>query len=212
MQKYQQDFIDLAISHKVLQFGEFTLKSGRLSPYFFNAGLFYSGAALAQVGRCYAQAIVTAGIDFDFVFGPAYKGIPLAAATCIALADVHRRNTPYSYNRKEAKEHGEGGVTVGAPLLGRAVIVDDVITAGTAIREVLSLFEHSDATPAAIVLGLDRQEKGPSGSSAIQELQSTIGVPIISIISLADIMAHLANVGDNDLLSNMQQYREKYGV
>lgn len=212
MQKYKQDFIDLAITHKVLQFGEFTLKSGRVSPYFFNAGLFYSGAALAQVGRCYAEAIVQAGVDFDFIFGPAYKGIPLAAATCIALADVHRRNTPYSYNRKEAKDHGEGGTTVGAPLQGRAVIVDDVITAGTAIREVLKLFENSEATPAAIVLGLDRQEKGPSGSSAIQELQAKIGVPIISIITLEDIVAHLENAGERDVLDTMQQYREKYGV
>jgi len=212
MQKYQQDFIDLAIAHKVLQFGEFTLKSGRLSPYFFNAGLFYSGAALAQVGRCYAQAIIDAKLDFDFVFGPAYKGIPLAAATCIALADVHRRNTPYSYNRKEVKDHGEGGTIVGAPLRGRAVIVDDVITAGTAIREVLDLFQDSEASPAAIVLGLDRQEKGSAGSSAIQELQANIGVPVLSIISLEDIMSHLANTGESELLVKTQQYREKYGI
>lgn len=212
MEKHQQDFIDLAITHKVLEFGEFTLKSGRISPYFFNAGLFYSGAALAQVGRCYAQTIVSAGLEFDFVFGPAYKGIPLAAATCIALADVHRRNIPYSYNRKEQKDHGEGGMTVGAPLKGRAVIVDDVITAGTAIREVLGLFEQSEASPAAIVLGLDRQEKGQTGSSAIQELQAKIDVPVLSIISLEDIMAHLANSGENELLARTTQYREKYGI
>lgn len=212
MQKYQQDFINLAIAHKVLQFGEFTLKSGRVSPYFFNAGLFYSGAALAQVGRCYAQAIVNAGLDFDFVFGPAYKGIPLAAATCIALADVHRRNTPYSYNRKEAKDHGEGGVIVGAPLSGKAIIVDDVITAGTAIREVLELFSGSEASPAAIVLGLDRQEKGTTGSSAIQELEDKIGVPVLSIISLQDIMTHLANTGETDLLAKTKKYREQYGI
>ncbi len=212
MHQYQQDFIDLALEHKVLQFGEFKLKSGRISPYFFNAGLFYSGAALAQVGRCYAQAIVNAGLDFDFVFGPAYKGIPLAAATCIALADVHRRNTPYSYNRKEAKDHGEGGLIVGAPLKGRAVIVDDVITAGTAIREVLAMFEGSDAQAAAIVLGLDRQEKGPTGSSAIQELEDTMGIPVLSIISLEDIMVHLANTGEHALFKRAEQYREQYGV
>jgi orotate phosphoribosyltransferase len=212
MRTYQQKFIELALAHKVLQFGEFTLKSGRISPYFFNAGLFYSGAALAEVGRCYAQAIIEAGIDFDLVFGPAYKGIPLAAATCIALADVHRRNVPYSYNRKEAKDHGEGGLVVGAALKGRAVIVDDVITAGTAIREVLQLFSRTDATPAAIVVGLDRQEKGPTGSSAIQELQANIGVPVLSIITLEDIMAHLKNNGEHALLLKAQQYREKYGV
>jgi len=212
MQKYQHDFIELALANKVLQFGKFTLKSGRVSPYFFNAGLFYSGAALSQVGRCYAQAIVDARLEFDLIFGPAYKGIPLAATTSIALADVHGKNIPYSYNRKEAKDHGEGGLIVGAPLNGKAVIVDDVITAGTAIREVLSLMENSPASPAAIVLGLDRQEKGEGDSSAIQELQGIIGVPVLSIIGLQDIMAYLANKGEADLLAKTEEYRNRYGV
>ncbi len=212
MQNYKRAFIQLAIENKVLQFGEFTLKSGRTSPYFFNAGLFYSGAALAGVGRCYAQAIIEADLKFDFIFGPAYKGITLAAATCIALADVHNMNTPYSYNRKEAKDHGEGGSIVGAPLCGRAVIVDDVITAGTAIREVLELFQNSQAKPSAIVVGLDRQEKGPSGSSAIQELQHKIGIPVLSIINLDDIMAHLASQDEMGLLAKIKEYRESYGV
>lgn len=212
MENYKKEFIQLALDHKVLQFGEFTLKSGRISPYFFNAGLFHSGQALAQLGRCYAQAIVSSKIPFDLIFGPAYKGIPIAASTSIALASFHDIDAPYCYNRKEVKNHGEGGVIVGAPLKGKTLIVDDVITAGTAIRESLSVFENTPATPAAILVGLDRQEKGNGHLSAIEELRAEIHVPIYSIIDFQDIIRWLKMEGIVETLKKAEVYRKQYGA
>ncbi|WP_075187178.1 orotate phosphoribosyltransferase [Teredinibacter haidensis] len=212
MKPYQQDFIEMAIASNALKFGEFTLKSGRKSPYFFNAGCFHGGAHIARLGRAYAQAIVDAGLEFDMLFGPAYKGIPLAAATAIALADNHHRDLPWCYNRKEVKDHGEGGTMVGAPLQGRVAVIDDVITAGTAVREVLSIIEQAKAQPAAIVIGLNREERGQGELSAIQELQQSTGVPVISIISLSDIMSYLETRGDATTLEHIIHYRNQYGV
>ncbi|TQV82739.1 orotate phosphoribosyltransferase [Exilibacterium tricleocarpae] len=213
MQQYQRDFIRLAIRHQALGFGEFTLKSGRLSPYFFNAGRFQTGAALAQLGRHYAAAVCAAGVDFDMVFGPAYKGIPLAAATAVALADHHARDLPYCFNRKEAKDHGEGGTLVGAPLRGRVLIVDDVITAGTAVREVMSIISAAGAEPAAVLIGLNRQERGKQALSAIQEVEQEYGVPVVSIIDLGHILAYLEEQGDQAAnLAAIRQYRAAYGV
>src|SRR6187402_2899873 len=191
MQNYQHDFIQLAIQHQALCFGEFTLKSGRTSPYFFNAGRFQTGSALAQLGRFYAAAITAAKVDFDMVFGPAYKGIPLAATTAIALEDHFQRHLPYCYNRKEAKDHGEGGTLVGAPLQGKVLIVDDVITAGTAVREVMSIIKTAGAQPAAVLIGLNRQEKGQGQLSAIQEVEQSFGIPVVSIINLNHIIDYL---------------------
>ena len=173
MHSYQSEFIDLARAHSVLKFGEFTLKSGRISPYFFNAGAFCSGAALATLGRCYAQSIVDSGIDFDVLLGPAYKGIPLATATSVALAEHHGIDIPFAYNRKEAKSHGEGGTLVGAPLKGKILIIDDVITAGTAVREVIAMIEDNGARLAGVAIGLDRQERGAGELSAIQEIEQS---------------------------------------
>lgn len=212
MKPYQQQFIEMALASNVLRFGEFTLKSGRISPYFFNAGCFQTGAAIAALGRAYAQAMVEAGLEFDMLFGPAYKGIPLAAATAIALADHHHRDLPYCYNRKEAKDHGEGGTLVGAPLSGRVAVIDDVITAGTAVREVLSIIEAQAATPAAVVIGLNRQEKGQGQLSAIQELEQTTGIPVVSIIDLSHIMAYLEEQGDKSTLEKVARYRQQYGT
>jgi orotate phosphoribosyltransferase len=213
MQTYQREFIELARRCQVLRFGEFTLKSGRHSPYFFNAGAFDSGAALATLGRCYAQAIVDAGLRFDVLLGPAYKGIPLAAATAVALADEHGVDTPFAYNRKEAKQHGEGGVLVGAPLRGRVLVIDDVITAGTAVREVIALIEGAGATLAGVAVGLDRQERGGGELSAIQELERAYDVPVISIICMADLIDYLEQEGDNaDVLAAMREYRARYGI
>lgn len=213
MQAYQSEFIALAIKCQALRFGEFTLKSGRVSPYFFNAGQFQTGAALAGLGRFYAQALVDARVEFDMVFGPAYKGIPLATTTAIALADHHQRDLPYCFNRKEAKNHGEGGNLVGAPLKGRVAIVDDVITAGTAIREVLSIIEDAGAQPATILIGLNRQERGQGELSAIQELEHSTGVPVISIINLDHITAYLEASGNtDDTLARIAAYRTHYGV
>jgi orotate phosphoribosyltransferase len=213
MEKYQSDFIQLALECKALCFGEFTLKSGRVSPYFFNAGKFQTGAAIAKLGRYYAEAIVASGVKFDVVFGPAYKGIPLAATTAVALADQHNLDLPYCYNRKEAKDHGEGGTLVGAPLVGKVLIVDDVITAGTAVREVMTIIEHAGAQPAAVLIGLNRQEKGKGELSAIQEVEQTFGVPVISIINLNDVIAFLeGQVGQDELIGKIKQYRETYGV
>lgn len=213
MQNYQRDFIQLAIEQGVLCFGQFTLKSGRTSPYFFNAGKFQSGRALAALGRFYAAAVVDAGLEFDLVFGPAYKGIPLAAATAIALADHHNRDLPYCYNRKEAKDHGEGGTLVGAPLRGRVLIVDDVITAGTAVREVMDIIGKAHATPAAVVIGLNRMEKGKGEISAIQEVEQTFGIPVISIINLNHIIDYLKQQPNQaDTLAAIMAYRETYGV
>ncbi|WP_096086725.1 orotate phosphoribosyltransferase [Agaribacterium haliotis] len=212
MKAYQQEFIELALEAKVLKFGQFTLKSGRTSPYFFNAGQFQTGAALAKLGRFYAQALNESEAEFDMIFGPAYKGIPLVSTTAVAFADHCERDLPFAYNRKEAKSHGEGGSLVGAPLAGKVAIIDDVITAGTAIREVLDILQSSDAEPAAIVVGLDRQEKGQGELSAIQELQNETGVPVVSIIKLDDIINYLENQGDKDLLASIKQYREHYGI
>lgn len=213
MQSYQREFIRLAILSKALQFGEFTLKSGRVSPYFFNAGRFCTGSAIAKMGRFYAAALLDAKVAFDMVFGPAYKGIPLAAVTAGALADHHQRDLPYCYNRKEAKAHGEGGTLVGAPLEGNVAIIDDVITAGTAVREVLSIIERGGAKTSIIAVGLDRQERGQSERSAIDELTQATGVPVISIVTLDDILVFLESENqDNILLQKMHRYRLEYGV
>jgi len=214
MNAYQQEFIELARRHDVLKFGEFTLKSGRVSPYFFNAGAFASGAALATLGRCYAQSIVQAGIEFDVLLGPAYKGIPLAAATAVALADHHGRDVPFAYNRKEAKTHGEGGMLVGAPLQGRVLVIDDVITAGTAAREVIGMIEAAGARLAGVAIGLDRQERGTGAASAIQELEREQGTPVLSIINMGHIIDYLQAAGDayTGVLTAMRAYRQRYGV
>ncbi len=213
MEKYQSEFIQLALKHQALCFGEFVLKSGRTSPYFFNAGRFQTGSALAQLGRHYAAAVTAAGLEFDVVFGPAYKGIPLAATTAVALADHHGRDLPYCYNRKEAKNHGEGGTLVGAPLQGRVLIVDDVITAGTAVREVMAMIQQAGARPAAVLIGLNRQERGQGQLSAIQEVEQTFGVPVISIINLNHIIHYLENQpGQESLVGKVKDYRETYGV
>ncbi len=213
MQAHQKAFIELAKQYQVLRFGEFTLKSGRLSPYFFNAGAFDSGAALAAIGRCYAQCIVDSGLQFDVLLGPAYKGIPLAAATSIALADHHDRDVPFAYNRKEAKSHGEGGVLVGAPLEGRVLVIDDVITAGTAVREVVDMIEGVGAELAGVAIGLNRQERGEGALSAIQELEQAHGIQVLSIISMQHIIDYLETEGGADeALGAMRAYREEYGV
>ncbi|MBB3169877.1 orotate phosphoribosyltransferase [Simiduia aestuariiviva] len=213
MQTYQREFIELAIEHEALCFGEFTLKSGRTSPYFFNAGRFKTGAALAALGRFYAAAIQASGVDFDLIFGPAYKGIPLATTTAVALADEHQRDLPYCFNRKEAKDHGEGGSLVGAPLAGRVLIIDDVITAGTAIREVMQLINAADAKPAAVVIGLNRQEKGKGALSAIAEVEQEFGIPVISIISLNDIISYLeSDATQASMVEKIRAYRASYGT
>lgn len=221
MEAFQRAFIESALAHQVLKFGEFTLKSGRQSPYFFNAGLFNSGRALAQLGRCYAEAIVHSDVQFDVLFGPAYKGIPIASATAVALADQHDRNVPWCFNRKEAKDHGEGGSLVGAPLQGQVLIVDDVITAGTAIREVMTIIDHSPATLGGVVVALDRQERGRGELSAIQEVERDFKVPVVSIIKLEHLVAFLTekvaektheNQQYADHLAAIERYRAAYGV
>ncbi|MGB0502954.1 MAG: orotate phosphoribosyltransferase [Thalassolituus sp.] len=214
MQNYQKEFIEFAIQQGVLRFGEFTLKSGRVSPYFFNAGLFNTGSALAKLGRFYAAALEESGIEYDVVFGPAYKGIPLSASLTIALADQYQKDMPYVFNRKEAKTHGEGGNLVGAPLEGRVLIVDDVITAGTAIREVMSLIESTDgATPAAALIALNRQERGQGEFSAIQEVERDFGITVASIVSLNQVLDYVAE--DPELAQYadaISAYRDQYGV
>ena len=212
METYQREFIELALANEVLKFGEFTLKSGRLSPYFFNAGQFYTGAALDCLGRCYAQAIINSGLEYDVVFGPAYKGIPLASAIVVALHNMGV-DKPYAFNRKEAKDHGEGGSIVGAELTGkRILIVDDVITAGSAIREVMVILEQQQAEPAGIVLGLNRQERGLGELSAVQEVERQFHVPVVSIIGLDTIEQHLlVNANEPSLLAKISQYRQDYG-
>jgi orotate phosphoribosyltransferase len=213
MQAYQRDFIDFALQVGVLRFGEFTLKSGRQSPYFFNAGLFNSGRALARLGRYYAQAIVDSGIAFDVLFGPAYKGIPLAAVTAAALFDSHGIDVAYAFNRKEAKDHGEGGVIVGHPLQGRVLIIDDVITAGTAIRESVDVIRALGAEPAGVVIALDRQERGRTELSAVQEVQTQFGMPVAAIVRLRELVAYLADRPDaaGHLLA-IEAYRGRYGI
>lgn len=213
MQAYQREFIRFAIERGVLRFGEFTLKSGRTSPYFFNAGLFNTGTALAQLGRFYAEAIVASGLDFDVIFGPAYKGIPLASATAISLAEHHQRDLPWCFNRKEAKDHGEGGILVGSPLAGRVLIVDDVITAGTAIREVMQIVQAQGAQAAGVLIALDRQERGQGELSAIQEVERDYRMPVVSIVSLAQVLEYLADDARlKQHLPAVQEYRERYGI
>ena len=213
MQDYQQEFIDFALGCDVLRFGEFTLKSGRVSPYFFNAGLFNTGDMLARLGQYYAAAIVDSGIEFDVLFGPAYKGIPLGTATAVALAEHHGRNVPFAFNRKEAKAHGEGGSIVGAPLKGKILIIDDVITAGTAIRESMDIIDAEGAKPAGVVIALDRQEKGKGELSAIQEVEQNFNIPVVSIVKLENLIAYLEKqAGKEALLKSVQAYRNEYGI
>ena len=212
MQDYQREFLDFALEVGVLRFGEFTLKSGRISPYFFNAGLFNTGSALARLGAAYAQAIVDSGIEFDVLYGPAYKGIPLAAVTAAALFERHGIDIPYAFNRKEAKTHGEGGNIVGHPLEGRILIIDDVITAGTAIRESMQIIEANQARPAGVVIALDRQERGKGERSAIQEVEADYGIPVAAIARLEDLVAYLEQKGDQAGVEKIQAYREQYGV
>jgi orotate phosphoribosyltransferase len=214
MHGYQTEFIELARKCEVLKFGEFTLKSGRVSPYFFNAGAFSSGGALAVLGRCYAQCIVESGVQFDVLLGPAYKGIPLVAATAVALAEQHGLDVPFTYNRKEVKTHGEGGLLVGAPLRGRVLVIDDVITAGTAVREVIRMIIDAGADLAGVVIGLDRRERGAGKLSAVQEMEQAHGAPVFSIINMGQIIDYL-DAADNappGALEAMRQYRERYGV
>ncbi|MCG7865906.1 MAG: orotate phosphoribosyltransferase [Candidatus Thiodiazotropha taylori] len=213
MQDYQREFLDFALDVEVLRFGEFTLKSGRVSPYFFNAGLFNTGASLARLGRYYAQAIVDSGIEFDVLYGPAYKGIPLAAVTAAALYDQHGLDLPYAFNRKEAKDHGEGGVIVGHPLEGRIMIIDDVISAGTSVRESVDIIKHEQATPAGVVIALDRQERGQGERSAIQEVEADYGLPVSAIVRLEQLIEYLQQKEDSATdLERIQAYRQTYGV
>jgi orotate phosphoribosyltransferase len=212
MHGYQTEFIELARRCDVLRFGEFTLKSGRVSPYFFNAGAFSSGGTLATLGRCYAQCIVDSGMLFDVLLGPAYKGIPLVAATAVALADHHGLDVPFVYNRKEAKNHGEGGMLVGAPLRGRVLVIDDVITAGTAVREVISMINAAGADLAGVVIGLDRQERGAGRLSAVEEVEQAHGVPVLSIINMGHIIDYLESAQEQGPLDAMRHYRQHYGV
>ena len=212
MQDYQNAFIKLAIEHQALCFGEFTLKSGRVSPYFFNAGRFQTGACLAALGQFYAQAFTNADISIDVLFGPAYKGIPLVTAMATALADKHQQDYPICYNRKEAKDHGEGGVLVGAPLTGKVAIIDDVITAGTAVREVIDIIQHAGAKPGAVFIGLDRQERGNGNLSAIQEVEQTFGIPVISLIKLDNIIDYMREQQDTIAVDKMMEYRNTYGI
>ena len=213
MQDYQREFLDFALDVGVLRFGEFKLKSGRISPYFFNAGLFNTGASLARLGRFYARAIVDSGIGFDVLYGPAYKGIPLAAVTAAALFDDHGIDIPYAFNRKEAKDHGEGGAIVGHPLEGRILIIDDVITAGTAIRESMEIIQAAGARPGGVVIALDRQERGAGDRSAIQEVELEYGLPVAAIAKLDDLVDYLeGREGSEAALAGIATYRREYGV
>ncbi|HAS3655900.1 TPA: orotate phosphoribosyltransferase [Vibrio cholerae] len=213
MKAYQREFIEFALEKQVLKFGEFTLKSGRKSPYFFNAGLFNTGRDLARLGRFYAAALVDSGIEFDVLFGPAYKGIPIATTTAVALADHHDVDTPYCFNRKEAKDHGEGGNLVGSKLEGRVMLVDDVITAGTAIRESMELIQANNADLAGVLVAIDRQEKGKGELSAIQEVERDFGCAVISIVSLTDLITYLEQQGGNaEHLEAVKAYRAQYGI
>ena len=212
MEQYQNDFVDFMLEIGALKFGEFTLKSGRVSPYFFNAGLFNQGSHLSRLGQFYAQAIEFSGIKFDVLFGPAYKGIPLAAAAAIALNDSFNRSVPYSFNRKEAKDHGEGGNIVGHPLEGDILIIDDVITAGTAIREAKYIIEASGANTKGVVVALDRQEKGKGELSAIQEVEQNFGISVLSIINLSHIVDYLKASKNEEIVSRVEIYRSQYGV
>ncbi len=213
MKDYQREFLRFALDADVLRFGEFTLKSGRQSPYFFNAGLFNTGAALARLGRYYAHAIVDSGIGFDLLYGPAYKGIPLAAVTVAALADHHGRDLPYAFNRKEAKDHGEGGNIVGSPLEGRVLIIDDVISAGTSVRESVEIIRAQGAEPAGVVIALDRQEKGQDERSAVQQVEADLGIPVAAIVRLEDLVEYLGEQpGQTADLERIREYRNRYGA
>ncbi|MGF1772464.1 orotate phosphoribosyltransferase [Vibrio maritimus] len=213
MKAYQREFIEFALEKEVLKFGEFTLKSGRKSPYFFNAGLFNTGRDLARLGRFYAAALADSGIEFDVLFGPAYKGIPIATTTAVALADHHDIDTPYCFNRKEAKNHGEGGNLVGSALEGRIMLVDDVITAGTAIRESMEIIKANGADLAGVLVAIDRQEKGKGELSAIQEVERDFGCAVISIVSLTDLITYLEEQGGNaEHLEAVKAYRAEFGI
>lgn len=210
---YQREFLDMALASEALRFGEFTLKSGRVSPYFFNSGLFNTGARLAWLGRFYAAAIADAGIPFDMLYGPAYKGIPLASAVAIALADQFQRDVPYAFNRKEAKDHGEGGAIIGAALHGRVLIVDDVISAGTSVRESVEIIKSAGATAAGVVIALDRQERGQGALSAVQEVERDFGLRVAAVASLETLFAYLQQQEQlGDSLQAISTYREQYGV
>jgi orotate phosphoribosyltransferase len=217
MQQYQLTFIDLALRREALRFGKFTLKSGRESPYFFNAGLFSDGEAAHLLGGCYAAAVAHSGLGFDMIFGPAYKGIPLATATVIALAATYGRSVPYAFNRKEAKDHGEGGSIVGTALRGRVLIVDDVITAGTAVRESLDIIRAAGAQPVGVALALDRQERGTGALTAVQEVEQAHGLKCVSIVTLAELIEALSSPADGrarisaEQLTSLKAYRERYG-
>lgn len=210
---YQREFIEFALQKNVLRFGEFTLKSGRVSPYFFNAGLFDDGLSLAKLGAFYAQALVDSGVDYDVLFGPAYKGIPLGTATAVSLSTMFNLNKPFAFNRKEAKDHGEGGTLVGAALSGNIMIIDDVITAGTAIREVIQIIKSADAKPSGVLIALDRQERGRGELSAIQEIQRDYNIPVVSIVNLGQILDFIS---DDASLSRFAEpvasYRDRYGI
>lgn len=213
MQSYKKQFIQLAIKNQVLRFGEFKLKSGRISPYFFNAGLFNTGSALAELGNSYAQALVEEQLDYDVLFGPAYKGIPLVSALAIALSANHGIDKPYAFNRKEAKDHGEGGSIVGAELRGKVLIVDDVITAGTAIREAVDIIKAQGGETSAVLIALDRQEKGTAEKSAIQEVQDDYGLNVCSIVTMGDLIDYLETDEQySNYLPAMKNYRDEYGV
>ncbi|MFC6441575.1 orotate phosphoribosyltransferase [Bowmanella sp. JS7-9] len=213
MQDFQRDFIEFAVARNVLRFGQFTLKSGRTSPYFFNAGLFNTGGDLARLGQFYAAALQHAGIDYDVLFGPAYKGIPIATTTAVALADKHGVDKPYCFNRKEAKTHGEGGNLVGSPLQGKIMLVDDVITAGTAIRESMQIIQANGAQLAGVLIALDRQERGQGTLSAVQEVERDFATKVIAIVGLNDLITYLADKPEMaEHLTNIRAYREQYGI
>jgi orotate phosphoribosyltransferase len=211
MQPYQREFIEFAIQHQVLRFGEFTLKSGRVSPYFFNSGLFNSGAVIARLGRYYAETLARAAPPFDMLFGPAYKGIPLAVAAAVALADHHDRDLPYAFNRKEIKDHGEGGAIVGAALKDRVLIIDDVISSGLSVAESIRLIVGAGARPAGVVVALDRQERSQGTLSAIQEVEQRHGIPVLSIITLDHILSCLIDMGHSEEVARIRAYRAQYG-
>lgn len=213
LKDFQREFIDFVIDANVLKFGEFTLKSGRKSPYFFNSGLFNTGSSISKLGQFYASAIINSPIEFDMIFGPSYKGIPLAVSTATALADHHQKDYPYAFNRKEAKDHGEGGIIVGAPLQGRVLIIDDVISAGTSVRESIDIINAAGAEPAGVIIAMDRQEKGKGDQSAIQEVEETFGLKVASIVALEHLIGYLQQQSQSQAtLEAVQAYRAQYGT